>query len=104
SLSRSGDDRGEAAGHGDAAGCAGDVGAGTGIVSLCCLASSAAVAPFAKEIIVPSGDHCGLPAPRASVVNCQASPPSMGSIKSCGGSGRPSLSGDRTKQMYLPSG
>src|SRR5205807_976961 len=52
----------------------------------------------------PSGDHCGPPAPRGSEVNCQASPPSIDNINSCGWSGRPSFSGTRTNTRYLPSG
>src|ERR1041384_1507211 len=102
SLSRSGDGLGEGVAVGEAAGCA-EVGAGTGSVSFA-FANSSVVAPLLNAIILPSGDHCGPPAPRGSVVNCHASPPSIANIKSWGGSGRPSFSGERTKQMYFPSG
>src|ERR1041384_3031850 len=102
SLARSGDGLGEGVAVGEAAGCA-EVGAGTGSVSFA-FAISSAVAPLPNEIILPSGDHCGPPAPRGTVVNCQASPPSIDNMKSCGGSTRPFVSGERTKQMYFPSG
>src|SRR5437899_5138699 len=102
SLSRSGG-FGDAAGVGDAAGGIAPGGGGTGNVSFA-FANSSAVEPLPNEIILPSGDHCGPPAPRGTVVNCQASRPSIDNMKSCGGSGRPSFSGDRTKQMNLPSG
>src|SRR5688500_7880826 len=80
-----------------------EVGGGTGKVSFC-FASSSDVAPFANAIIFPSGDHCGLPAPRGRVVNCHASPPSSEIMNNCGDSGRPSFSGTRTKARCVPSG
>ena len=105
SLSRSGLAFGEEVGVdvGDATGWAPEVGGGTGKVSFC-FASSSAVAPFANAIIFPSGDHCGLPAPRGTVVNCHASPPSSEIMNNCGESGRPSFSGTRTNARCLPSG
>src|SRR5256714_9794192 len=102
SLSRSGG-FGDAAGVGDAADGIAPGGGGTGKVSFC-FAISSVVAPLPNEIILPSGDHCGPPAPRGTVVNCQASPPSIDIMKSCGGSTRPFVSGARTKHMDFPSG
>src|ERR1041384_3071508 len=102
SLSRSGDGLGEGVAVGEATDCP-EVGAGTGSVSFA-LANSSVVAPLPNEIIFPSGDHCGPPAPRGKVVNCQASPPSIDNMKSCDGSTRPFVSGAPTKPIDFPSG
>src|SRR5467141_3320254 len=79
-------------------------GAAGGFCAAACFAKSSGLALFTNAIILPSGDHCGPPAPRAIVVNWNESPPAIASMKSWGTSGRPSFSGTRTKQRYFPSG
>ena len=55
-------------------------------------------------MVRPSGDHCGLPAPRGMSVMARASPPAIASTWICGGCGRPSFSTARTKAIHRPSG
>src|SRR5579871_784201 len=78
-----------------------------------CLARSSGEALLMNAIILPSGDHTGLPAPLGRSVIRQDSPPFIGNIYSCGPEGRtaPLLlvppagdSGVRTKTIHLPSG
>src|SRR5450755_2918934 len=69
-----------------------------------CFSRSSALVALVKAIAFPSGDHFGLPAPFGKSVNENESPPAIGKIDNCGGSGLPSFSVARTKSRYLPSG
>src|SRR5712691_10890086 len=79
-------------------------GEAVGFCAAACFAKSSVLALLTNAIILPSGDHCGPPAPRATVVNWNESPPAIASMKSCGTSGRPSFSVTRTKTRNFPSG
>src|SRR5437762_4092749 len=71
--------------------------------SACFLRSSGLVV-LVNAIDLPSGDQTGSPAPLGKSVNTKASPPPMGSMHNCGGSGLPSFSVARMKTRNLPSG
>src|SRR6185369_13101200 len=67
-------------------------------------ATSSALAALKNAIVLPSGDHFGPAAPFAILVNGHASPPFVGRMKICGGSGLPSFSIDRVNARDFPSG
>src|SRR5947209_3125790 len=56
-----------------------------------CLLKSSGLVVLVNAIDFPSVDQTGLPAPLGRSVNGKASPPVIGSMHSCGGSGLPSL-------------
>src|SRR5256885_965527 len=69
-----------------------------------CLARSSGFVSLVNAIVLPSGDQTGLFAPFGSSVNENESPPAIGRIDNCGGSGLPSFSVERTKSKNFPSG
>src|SRR5213083_2962562 len=69
-----------------------------------CLARSSAFVSLVKAIVFPSGDQTGLFAPFGKSVNENESPPAIGMIDNCGGSGLSSFSVARIKRRYFPSG
>src|ERR1700730_6974514 len=69
-----------------------------------CFARSSALVSLVNAIVFPSGDQTGLPAPLGKSVNENESPPAIGKIDNCGGSGLPSFSVARKKSTYFPSG
>src|SRR5438132_2304339 len=69
-----------------------------------CFARSSAFVSLVKAIVFASGDHAGLLAPFGKSVKENESPPAMGKIDNCGGSGLPSFSVARTKSKNFLSG
>src|SRR3954453_13470111 len=69
-----------------------------------CFLRSSALVELVKAIDFPSGDHVGSPAPLGRSVNANASPPLIGRMHSCGGSGLPSFSFALTNSRNFPSG
>src|ERR1041385_7885258 len=67
-------------------------------------ARSSAFVPLVNAIDFPSGDQTGSPAPLGRSVNKNESPPAIGKIDNCGGSGLPSFSVARRNRRYFPSG
>ena len=68
-----------------------------------CLARSSAFVSLVNATVFPSGDQAGLLAPFGRSVNENESPPAIGRIDNCGGSGFPSFSDARTKSRNFPS-
>src|SRR5207248_9127974 len=69
-----------------------------------CLAKSSAFVSLAKAIVLPSGAQTGLLAPFGRSLNENESPPDIGKIDNCDGSGLPSFSVARKKSKHFPSG
>src|SRR4029453_10647103 len=69
-----------------------------------CLARSSALVSLVNAIIFPSGAQLGFPAPFGRSVKTNESPPAIGRIASCGGSGLPFFSVARRKSKNFPSG
>src|SRR2546423_8997746 len=69
-----------------------------------CFDKSSGFVSLVKTIIFPSGDQTGLPVPFGKSVNEKESPPAIGKIDNCAGSGLPSFSVARTKSKNFPSG
>src|SRR3954451_9788971 len=69
-----------------------------------CFLRSSALVELVNAIDFPSGDHAGSPAPFGRSVNANASPPLIGRMHSCGGSGLPSFSFALTNSRNFPSG
>src|SRR5207244_10338032 len=70
----------------------------------CCFAMSSGLLELVNAIVLPSGDQRGGPAPFGKSVKVQASPPFIGSMASCGGSGLRSLSVALIKTGNFPWG
>ena len=68
-----------------------------------CFARSSAFVSLVNAMFLPSGAQTGLPAPLGSSVKTKESPPAIGSIASCGGSGLPSFSVERRNSKNFPS-
>ena len=69
-----------------------------------CFARSSAFVSLVNAMVFPSGAQTGLPAPFGRSVKTKESPPAVGRIASCGGSGLPSFSVARRKSKNFPSG
>ena len=69
-----------------------------------CFARSSGFVSLVNAIVFPSGDQTGLLAPFGRSVNEKESPPAIGKIDNCDGSGLPSFSVARTKSRNFPSG
>jgi hypothetical protein len=69
-----------------------------------CFARSSAFVSLVNAMFFPSGAHTGLAAPFGRSVITNESPPAIGSIASCGGSGLPFFSVDRRNRRNFPSG
>src|SRR6266702_7918989 len=69
-----------------------------------CFARSSAFVSLVNAIDFPSGDQTGLPVLFGKSVNENESPPAIGKIDNCCGSGLPSFSVARRKSRYFPSG
>src|SRR5262249_29907816 len=69
-----------------------------------CFEKSSPFVSLLKGILFPSGAQTGLPAPLGESVKTKESPPAIGSIASCGGSGLPSFSLERRNSRNFPSG
>src|SRR3954463_10879429 len=69
-----------------------------------CFARSSAFVSLVKAMFFPSGAQTGLPPPLGKSVKVKESPPAIGSIASCGGSGLPFFSVDRRNSRNFPSG
>src|SRR5207302_10410380 len=71
---------------------------------LCYSANSSGLLELVYAIFLPTGNQRGGPAPFGKSVIVQASPPFIGSMASCGGSGLPSFSVALMKTRNFPSG
>src|SRR5207249_9948484 len=69
-----------------------------------CLARSSAFVSLVNAIVLPSGAQLGFAAPFGRSVKTNESPPVIGRIASCGGSGLPFFSVARRKRKNFPSG
>src|SRR5437773_6942102 len=69
-----------------------------------CLAKSSGLLSLVNAIVFPSGDQTGLLAPFGKSLNENESPPAIGKIDNCAGSGLPSFSVARKKRRNFPSG
>src|SRR6266516_2404879 len=69
-----------------------------------CLARSSVFVSLVYAMVFPSGAQTGLPAPFGRSVKTNESPPPVGRIANCAGSGLPSFSVARRKSKTFPSG
>src|SRR5205823_9667116 len=69
-----------------------------------CFARSSAFVSLVNAMFFPSGAQTRLPAPLGKSVKTNESPPAIGSIASCGGSGLLSFSVERRNSRNFPSG
>src|SRR5207249_4332461 len=69
-----------------------------------CFARSSAFVSVVKAMLFPSGAQTGLAAPFGKSVKTKESPPAIGRMAICGGSGLPSFSVVRRNNKNFPSG